>query len=188
MRLTFGPDDDTQFHAAKTALLARFETWLNDHDWQVAPGDAGLALDWKWGYAGGDLGHWTVADVGEFLLEWCPRKLSMPAEESATIPLALAALMAFLSDQALLSPGSSPAGDLITEAVELTNSFVDAMGDPSNFGLAKSLFASAAGDVDLEDPDQLQAFMDEFNARPEEERRRIIPDTAFAAPPRRRAL
>ena len=196
MRLTFGPDDEKQFHAAKTALLARFETWLRDQSRRMPPeeaaataGDAGLALDWKWGYAGGDLGRWTTADVGEFLLEWCPRKLSMPPEESATIPFALAALMAFLNDEALLGPGSSPAGDLMSETVELTDEFVAAMGDPSNFGLAKSLFASAAADgIDLEDPDQLQAFMEEFNARPEEERRRLIPDTALAAPPRRPAL
>lgn len=196
MRLSFGPDDGKQFEAAKTALLARFETWLSDRHPLTSPeeaaataGDAGLALDWKWGYAGGDLGRWTTADVGEFLLEWCPRKLSMPPEESATIPLALAALMAFLNDQALLSPASSPAGDLISETVDLTDSFVDAMGDPSNFGMAKSLFASAAADgIDLEDPDQLQAFMEDFNARPEEERRRFIPDTAFFAPPRKPAL
>ena len=190
MRLTFGPDDDKQFHAAKTTLLARFEKWLSDHHRLESPdeaaataGDAGLALDWKWGYAGGDLGRWTTADVGEFLLEWCPRKLSVSPEESATIPVALAAFMAFLHDEALLSPGSSPAGDLISETVDLTGAFIDAMGDPSNFGMAKSLFASAAADgIDLEDPAQLQSFMDEFNARPEDERRRIIPDTAFAAP------
>src|SRR5687767_697706 len=99
MRLRFGPDDDKQFHAAKTALLARFERWLSDPHRPTSPaeaeaaataGDAGLALDWKWGYAGGDLGNWTTADIGEFLLDWCPRKLSMPPEDSATIPMALA--------------------------------------------------------------------------------------------------
>jgi hypothetical protein len=183
MRLTFGPDDDKEFQAAKTALLARFETWLSDDHGLASPaeaaataGDAGLALDWKWGYGGGDLGRWTTADVGEFLLEWCPRKLSIPPEESATIPLALAALIAFLND-------------LISETVELTDAFVDAMGDPSNFGMAKSLFASAVAEgFDLEDPDQLEAWMEEFNARPEEERRRFIPDTALAAPPPRPVL
>ncbi len=194
MRLTFGPDDGEEFHAAKTALLARFETWLSDHHRLTSPdeagataGDAGLALDWKWGYAGGDLSHWTTADVGEFLLEWCPRKLSVSPEDSATIPVAMAAFMAFLSDEALLDPGSSPADDLVREAVVLTDAFADAMGDPTNFGMAKSLFASAAAEgIGLDDPGQLQAFMDDFNARPEDERRRIIPDTALR--PRRPAL
>ncbi|HVL05179.1 MAG TPA: hypothetical protein VM388_04275, partial [Acidimicrobiales bacterium] len=168
MRLTFGPDDDTQFHSAKTALLARFETWLSAGDHRLASagevaataGDAGLALDWKWGYAAGDLGRWTTADVGEFLLEWCPRKVSMPPEDSAAIPVALAAFMAFLHDEALLSPGSSPPADLISETVNLADAFIDAMGDASNFGMAKSLFASAAaGGVDMTDPDEVDRWI-----------------------------
>ena len=190
MPLIFGPDDGEEFHAAKTALLARFETWLSDHHRLTSPdeaaataGDAGLALDWKWGYAGGDLAHWTTADVSEFLLEWCPRKLSVSPEDSATIPIALAAFMGFLADEGLFEPRSSPADDLIRTAAGLTDEFAAAMGDPSNFGMAKSLFASSgAHGIDVEDPEQIQAFMDEFNALPEEERRRIIPDTALGAP------
>lgn len=174
MRLTFGPDDDKQFHAAKTALLARFETWLSDRHRLTSPdeaaataGEAGLALDWKWGYAGGHLGRWTTADVDEFLLEWCPRKLSMPPEDSATIPVALSAFMAFLHDEALLSPGSSPADDLIRATVDRTAGFIDAMGDPSNFGMAKSLFASAAADgIDMTDPDGIEQWITQFNQAP----------------------
>ena len=174
MRLTFGPDDGKQFEEAKTALLARFETWLRGRHRLTPPdeaaaiaGDAGLALDWKWGYAGGDLARWTTADVGEFLIEWCPRKVSMPPEESSTIPVSLAALIAFLNEEALLSPGSSPAGDLISETVDLTATFIDAMGDPSTFGLAKSLFASAAADgIDTSDPDEIEQWIAEYNAAP----------------------
>ncbi len=175
MSLTFGPDDGKQFEAAKTALLARFEKWLRKgHHRLTAPGEAaatageaGVALDWKWGYAGGHLGHWTTADVGEFLLEWCPRKLSIPPEESATIPFALAALLGFLNDEALLGPGSSPAADLIRATVDLTPRFIDAMGDRSKFGMAKSLFASAAGDgIDMSDPDDIERWITQFNEAP----------------------
>lgn len=194
--MVFGPDDDEQFHAARTALLERFEAWLSDHHRLTTPaeaattaGDAGLALDWKWGYAGGDLSRWTTADLGEFLMEWCPRKLSVSPEESATIPVSVAAFLAFLGDEKLLSRGSSAVDELIRETVDLTDEFVAAMGDPSNFGMAKSLFAAAATDgVDLSDPDQMQAWMEEFNARPEEDRRRLIPDTALAVPPTKPAL
>lgn len=196
MPLVFGPDDGEEFHAASAALLERFKAWLSTHHRLTSPaeaattaGDAGLALDWKWGYAGGDLSRWTTADLGEFLLEWCPRKLSMSPEDSATIPVSVAAFMAFLSEEKILSRGSSPVDDLIRETVDLTDEFVAAMGDPSNFGVAKSLFGAAAADgVDLEDPDQIRAFMADFNARPEEERRRLIPDTALAPPPAKPAL
>lgn len=182
MRLTFGPDDDKQFHATKTALLARFEAWLSGGDHRLASvgeaaataGDAGLALDWKWGYAGGDLGRWTTADVGEFLLEWCPRKVSMPAEDSAAIPVALAAFIAFLHEEALLSPGSSPPADLVSETVNLAGAFIESMGDASNFGMAKSLFASAAADgVDMTDPDDVDRWIAQINAAPP--RRPVLP-------------
>jgi hypothetical protein len=39
MRLTFGPHDDEQFDAARTALLARFETWPGAGDYRLtSPG------------------------------------------------------------------------------------------------------------------------------------------------------
>jgi hypothetical protein len=192
MPLVFGPDDEDGFASAKASLLDRFEDWLGDHHeapHQVAA-EAGLALDWKWGYGDGDLGRWTRSDIGEFLLDWCPRKLSVAQAECATIPASLASFTAFLGHEGLLAPGSSAVDELARAAVDITHDFVEAMGDVSNFGLAKSLFASAEADgIDMADPDALQEWIAEFNARPEEDRRRVIPDTALAAPgPRRTAV
>ena len=52
-------------------------------------------------------------------------------------------------------------------------------------GLAKSLFGAAGAEgVDLSDPDRLQEWMAEFNARPEHERRQIVPDTTLVSVPR----
>ena len=57
---------------------------------------------------------------------------------------------------------------LADAATRVTEEFVAAMGDASNFGLAKSLFSAASADgVDLGDPDGLQSWIAEFNARPE---------------------
>ena len=183
--LVFGPEDEKEFSAAKASVLDRFEGWLARHsdvDAADTAGEAGLALDWKWSYGDGDLGRWTAADVVEFLLEWCPRKLSMPPAECANIPTSLAAFAAFLDDHHLLNPGSSPLMDLVATAAELTDRFVAAMGDESNFGLAKSLFASAEADgVDMADPEAMQDWIAEFNRRPEEDRRRLIPDPTRAA-------
>lgn len=183
MRLVFGPDDGDGFDSARRTLLDRFEAWLTDDaDPADVAGEAGLALDWKWGYGDGDLGHWTVSDISEFLLEWCPRKLSVSPAECVTIPASIAAFTAFLGDAGLLHPGSSSADDLARAAADMADAFVAAMGDPANFGMAKSLFASAAADgVDMTDPDRVQEWIAEFNARPEEDRRGIIPDTAMAA-------
>lgn len=194
MRLVFGPDDDEEFSAARDVLLARFERWLTDArrlgdaDAAEMAGDAALALDWKWGYGDGDLGRWRAADVGEFLLEWCPRKLSVSPEDCESIPAAFSAFAAFLDAEGLLASGSASPAVLAEAARSVHGEFVAAMGDTSNFGLAKSLFSAAGADgVDLSDPDRLQDWIAEFNARPEDDRRRIIPDTALAAP-RRPAL
>ncbi len=191
MGLVFGPEDEDGFAAARTSLLEHFERWLGhqgmapEGDEAEAAGEAGLALDWKWGYGDGDLSRWRPPDISEFLLEWCPGKLSVPEDECITIPASLAAFMSFLGDQGLLAPGSSTVDDLAEAALRMTDGFVAAMGDSSNFGMAKSLFASAGADgVDLSNPDRVEAWIADFNARPEDERRRIIPDTA----PRRPAL
>ena len=80
--MSFGVGDDVAFQARCDELLEDFAGWLQRQ--QPLGADAGgarVALDWKWGYAGGDLATWTVEDLDEFLLEWCPRKLSMAPEE-----------------------------------------------------------------------------------------------------------
>lgn len=185
----FGPEDEEGFIAARDSLLERFERWLlagrlaGDGGVAEMVGNAGLALDWKWSYGDGDLARWRTGEVAEFLLEWCPRKLSVSQADSVSIPPAVAAYTAFLDAEGLLAPGSSPVTALGRAATALSDDFVAAMGDASNFGLAKSLFGAAAADgVDLADPDRLQEWMAEFNARPVEERRRLIPDTAVGLP------
>ena len=191
MRLQFGPDDEDGFYSARDALLVRFEGWLDDRpaaphaDPSQVAGEAALALDWKWAYGDGHLGRWTPSDVREFLLAWCPRKLSVSAADAATIPASFAAFAAFLGDQGLLVSGSSPVRELAAAATGLTADFVAAMGDETNFGMAKSLFAGALAEgVDLADADQMQEWMAAFNARPEEDRRRLIDGPASRAPTR----
>ena len=103
--MVFGPDDDVEFASARDSLLESFELWLaekrsgaeaDEADAAEMAGDAGLALDWKWSYGDGDLGRWRTGDVGEFLLEWCPRKLSVSQADCVSIPAALATFTAFL--------------------------------------------------------------------------------------------
>ncbi|HTJ74298.1 MAG TPA: hypothetical protein VL337_02950, partial [Acidimicrobiales bacterium] len=144
MRMRFGPNDEKGFHSAQAALLARFDRWLQEDGGMPAgeaperAGDAALRSD----------------DVADFLLDWCPRTLSVSPADCLPIPEAVGAFMAFLQASGLLAPGSSPLAELVQVAEALTDEFVDAMGDSSNSGMAKSLFgAAAAENVDLTDPD-----------------------------------
>jgi len=189
MRMLFGPDDEDGFFAARESLVDRFERWLvaeglaGDEAPEIAA-NAGLALEWKWGYGDGHLGRWRNGDITEFLLVWCPRKVSVPAANSLAIPGAVAALVTFLGAEGLLMRESSSVSELAGTVARVADEFVAAMGDSSKFGLAKSLFAGAAGEgVDLTDSESAERWMAEINDRPEEERRRIISDTALNLPP-----
>jgi len=169
-------DDETAFYSARDELLRRFaETPLDDDGGCLF--DVQLALDWKWGYADGDLGSWQLADLEEFLVEWCPRKVSMPPDEAASIPRSLSAFLSFLAREGLLGPGSAPLERLHIYLAGIGDRVVEAMGDRSRFGMAKSLFAGMAdlGPLpDTSDPESLQELMDRFNALPDEMRGDIL--------------
>lgn len=175
-----------------TALLDAFEDWqrrrgVADDDAVGVAIDAALALDWKLSAGDGNLVSWRREHVREFLLDWCPRKLGIPAEEARAIPEAFALFAAFLDETGRLAPGSSPVAHLTIAAASLAEEFVAAMDDPSQFGMAKSLFAAAEADgVDLGDPQQFEEWVEAFNAGPADERHRVLGGSV--PPPRRPAL
>ncbi len=174
----------------RAALVERFTYWLGraaDFDPEGLSelvSTAELALDWKQRVADGALTTWRTVDIESFLMGWCPAKLSADPADCVAVPVAMGALMCFLEDEGLLAPGSSPLEDLVAAVTGLTDDFLAAMGDRSRFGMAKSLFAAAADEgVDPTDPAQLEGWLASFNDRPEEERRRLLPDTALGTVP-----
>lgn len=189
VNLVFDAEDERGFGAARPRLLDGFEGWLRKER-SAGPGaaaqmasDAGIAVDWKWSYGDGDLGRWDTGDAADFLLRWCPRKLSVSQAECATIPPALAAFAHFLDAEGLLAAGSAPAAVLQDAIAAMTDEFVAAMGDSSKFGMAKSMFSGAAADgIDITDPEQVQQWISRFNELSEDERRRLVPDTALGLP------
>ncbi len=195
MKLDIDHEDEDAFREARGVLLDRFAVWasrtigIGDDGAGELAGDVGVALDWKWSYADGRLATWVPGDVAEFLLEWCPRKLSVTQAACISIPPALGAFLTFLDDEGLAGVGSSPSAELVDLLATLTDEFVAAMGDRSKFGMAKSLFAAAADEgVDASDPAELMEWMNGFNDKPDEERFRILPDSAFSGPARRPGL
>ena len=157
MRMRFTVEDEQAFSVRRDALGEQFARWLTDQKVPGDPNDAGLLMDWKFGYADGALDTWTVADVGEFLLEWCPRKLSAPPDACAEIPVSVAAFVEFLAHSGLLARGSDLPSQVRRYCERNTRRFVREMGDPANFGMAKSLFGAAA--VQEPGADALAALM-----------------------------
>lgn len=188
MHLELSQGDEAGFGRVRGQLLDGFGGWLraqpglDEAAAQDATVDAGIALDWKFGYDDGHLGRWTTGDITEFLLSWCPRKLSVSQADCVTIPSNIAAFTDYLAAERLLAPGSASPARLRAAATSATGEFVTAMGDPANFGMAKSIFLGALADgADPSDPAQLDDWVRRFNSLGDDERKAILPDSAFSA-------
>lgn len=177
MRMRFGPDDEKAATSTRQALVERFAVWLNDHPEQhpAEPWDADLILSWKWGYGDGHYGRWTRADIDEVLLDHLPRKLTATQEEAAPIPASLGAFVHFLDSEGLLDRASDEADELALRAMAQQRAFMDAMADPSNFGMAKRLFTFGGfSEDDVPDQAALDEATARFNALSFDERGRIL--------------
>jgi hypothetical protein len=173
--MRFDVGDEDEFLATSEELVARFEARLIERGQSLdLASDAGLVLDWKWGYADGDLAWWRTGHLDELLLEWYPRKVSVPPDlVDITLP-SVAAFLGFLHEEGLLSKASDPVEVLQSHLGGMGDRFAAAMADTSKFGMAKSLFGAIGADVDLADPSSLQRAMEQFNALPFEERDRVL--------------
>ena len=173
MELYFDPEDEKGFFVARDALIDRFAATVPGDDGTIF--DVQLGLDWKWGYSDGDLGRWTLGELEEFVIEWCPRKVSMPAEEARSLPRSLSRFVDFLAAEGLLSPTSDPLAALHAHLDGMGVRAVTAMADPRRYGMAKSLISGMADlGVTPEGPGGMQQLMDRFNALPLAERDRAL--------------
>lgn len=173
MVMRFSHDDDSYWDA-KLGLLAELAERLGPgHDPSIV-GNAGLLLDWKYNYGDGELDSFSVGELREFLLEWCPRKVSARPEDYLDIVHGAKEWIVHLAltDQwrgGLVAP-------VLRLCDEIVPAFLAAMSDPSKFGMAKGMFMGPAlggVDIDFDDPESIQAAMDAFNALSFEERKAL---------------
>lgn len=181
VRMVFGPDDDDAFFAAKAELTKEFAAWtrarggFGDH--------ADLLLDFKWGYADGDLLTWRVAHVDELFGDWMPRKVSLPDDMVPEVVADAAEFFRFLADTHRLGKRSDPLARLLGTVEELGAGLTSRMADPGHWGMAKSLTSAMhAEGTDPTDPEQMETFFEAFNARPFHERDATLGPTPFAEP------
>ena len=173
----FGPEDEDAFSAFRDDLLDRFEQTSAgaDHAWV-----ASSVLDFKWSYLGGDLVHWADADIRGILFELYPRKVSLEPGDEPDVLRGFAEFLRFLAVDGVLAAPVDPLVDLIEASGA---DFATAMADRSRWGMAKGLFAGAdAQGVDLSDPAQLEAYVQQHNALPLAERLLATGGAAGPAP------
>ena len=80
IRMRFEDHDYDEAAPTIEALVALYGQWLNalEASGGRRPFDLQLMLDWKLGYGDGRFDIRRRSEVEEFLLQWCPRKVSMP--------------------------------------------------------------------------------------------------------------
>lgn len=166
-------------------LIEEFTDWLDDRD---VPDPAAFAahaetfLNWR---EPAPLNILDDGDLSEFLLRWCPRQLSVPAEDSWEVCEAVGEFVFFLGCTGRLRGGVDRARQMMRTAINLTDTMTARMGDPANFGMAKSLFAGITGAESMTREElaaAMQRRVDEHNALPLEQRRAAT-DRFFAPPP-----
>jgi hypothetical protein len=102
-------------------------------------------------------------DLRELLLEVYPRKVTVPDAEgtTGTVP-ALRDLLAFLTDTGAVA--AEPAKRLGRELDEVAPRFADAVMDPKNWGMARSITQAMLSDrVDLADQDTVDRWIARYN-------------------------
>ena len=156
------------------ALIEDFTDWLDERDVPDADAFAShaeLFLDWR---GSAPLPTINDDDLREFLLGWCPRKLSIPAEDSREVCEAVGEFVFFLGSTGRMKGGPDRARSMQQTAVGLIGPMMLRMADPANFGMAKSLFAGISGTETMSQEEltaALQQRMDEHNALPLDQRR-----------------
>lgn len=150
-------------------IVGQFATWLGGARDEEALGNLDLMLTVRRDYLGSDLRTWRAGEISELLLSVFPRKVQGDPSLLRDGPGVLVSFLRYLEKTQQLR--GSGLYQLEAELTEVRPRFAPAMQDSSRFGMAKSLFASMSADgIELEDPGAIQDWIEDFNARPYDER------------------
>jgi hypothetical protein len=170
--------EDEAMTVAVNTLALEAENWFGEQGLDAERVSAGafavgLMGDFRAFYIGVDLTSWTARELDEFLLDWVPRKVSLSEDEVNGFPDSVVDALAFLGATGRLT--GRQATSLSARVRRSAARFAAATADPANAGPAKAMLdAMTAEGVEIGDPDAMQAWLDEFNARPFEERDRVL--------------
>lgn len=174
-RLFVDPDDHDGFDSLVTGLLDELMEGAGEDGPVTRSGHfvGGTMLEWRWTHRDGDLGGWDEADLEEFLLHHIPRKVATAPEIVADAPACVIAVLELLDEHGMLS--GAPVGVLGRRCQALRRRFAAAAGDRSRFSPAKALMTQMQAEgVELTDQASLDAWLEDFNSRPREQRDAVL--------------
>ncbi|WP_327294258.1 hypothetical protein [Streptomyces sp. NBC_01197] len=163
MRLYFAPEEMTEFEAACGLLIHRMGRWADEHGERMDSFGVESALDYRFrGTPDGRLGLWEPRHVGEFLLEWSPRTVSLlPGDEPGDMPGTLALLLRYLDTVRLADPRGAPLAENLAAIDAAIPRYRPAMADRTRWGLAKFWLTTAAEQgTDVHDQQALHDFVE----------------------------
>ncbi len=116
--------------------------------------------------------HWSPIVVELCLTDWFPRKYTLDDADIDRLPVVLRAWLRFTAAERSLADSSL--AEMLAAVDEFEPVFGEAMHDPATAGPAKSIATLMLSEgVDVTDPEAVQSWIDAFNERPEDERRRL---------------
>ena len=155
--------------AARGRLLRAFRS--SELGASLSRSDQGLAriaIDYASDYHDDPL-RWSPIVVELFLVDWLPRKTTLLEEDIDRLPDVLRTWLRFVGEQRGFA--ERLVGEMLAAVDMFEPGYRAGMRDSERFGPAKSVALQMLADsVDLSDPEAVQAWIDAFNARPEDER------------------
>ena len=165
MRMVFTVAPDEVFYPARDRLVQAFDRWARRQRRTVDPFVVEALVEHRWDAGNGLLCRWHPADLREALLDWFPRKVTMPPGGWQTVVPTVHAFVDFLFAEDLADLRCAEP-DLLHAALDgLAVDFDAAMGDLSRYGLAKfwGMQMLAAG-VDPADPPAAERYIIDVRA------------------------
>jgi hypothetical protein len=165
MRMVFTAAPDEVFYPARDRLVAAFDRWARRQRRTVDPFIVEALIEHRWDAGDGLLCRWHPADLREALLDWFPRKVTMPPGEWQTVVPTVHAFVDFLFAEDLADRHCAEPDHLHAVLEGLAGDFDVAMGDQSRYGLAKfwGMRMLAAG-VDPADPPAAERYITDVRA------------------------
>ena len=173
--IDWSPESDEDYEIARTELKERFAAWCADTGADVERDAPEGPIHYKWSFLDGRLTHWTRNDLAEIYVEIYPAKVMVEEEELSDVMAEARAFLTFLAETDLLDVDSEPIDVLLGHLDLVEPHFRRNMADPSLFSFGKRLWTTATAEgVRLDDPEAVEAFMADFNARPRSEREDVL--------------
>lgn len=163
MVYTAAPDE--VFYPARDRLVAAFDTWARRHQRATDPFVVEAVIEHRWDAGDGILCRWDPAELREALLDWFPRKVTMPPDDWHNVVPTMHTFVDFLFAEDLADARCADAEQLHATLDALSGDFHDAMGEQSNYSPAKfwAMRMLAAG-VDPADQPAAQRYISNVNS------------------------